>query len=195
MDLNLANEKRIQIIKAADKRFAKHGLNKTTLDEIARDLRIGKATLYHYFKSKDDLFYQTISWEVEQYIQNVTSTLQNSEQQITNRLLDYISYKENLNQHSKLLYDMLVKVIEGYSLEEENKILNDLFRVEEELLKTVLTDFYHSKVVSVTPVLPTYILMLSWGMVFGNRLNKTAFQERVVNYKELILKSIESFLG
>jgi AcrR family transcriptional regulator len=191
----LANEKRIQIIKAADKRFAKHGLNKTTLDEIARDLRIGKATLYHYFKSKDDLFYQTISWEVEQYIQNVTSTLQNSEQQITNRLLDYISYKENLNQHSKLLYDMLVKVIEGYSLEEENKILNDLFRVEEELLKTVLTDFYHSKVVSVTPVLPTYILMLSWGMVFGNRLNKTAFQERVVNYKELILKSIESFLG
>jgi AcrR family transcriptional regulator len=190
----LANEKRIQIIKAADKRFAKHGLNKTTLDEIARDLRIGKATLYHYFKSKDDLFYQTISWEVEQYIQNVTSTLQNSEQQITNRLLDYISYKENLNQHSKLLYDMLVKVIEGYSLEEENKILNDLFRAEEELLKTVLTDFYHSKVVSVTPVLPTYILMLSWGMVFGNRLNKTAFQERVVNYKELILKSIESVL-
>jgi AcrR family transcriptional regulator len=194
MDIILANEKRIQIIKAADKRFAKHGLNKTSLDEIARDLRIGKATLYHYFKSKDDLFYQTISWEVEQYIQNVTSTLQNSEQQITNRLLDYISYKENLNQHSKLLYDMLVKVIEGYSLEEENKILNDLFRAEEELLKTVLTEFYHSKVVSVTPVLPTYILMLSWGMVFGNRLNKTAFQERVVNYKELILKSIESVL-
>ncbi|HSL90001.1 MAG TPA: TetR/AcrR family transcriptional regulator [Ignavibacteriaceae bacterium] len=190
----MANEKRIQIIKAADKRFAKHGLNKTTLDEIARDLRIGKATLYHYFKSKEDLFYQTISWEVEQYIQNVTSTLQNSEQQITNRLLDYISYKENLNQHSKLLYDMLVKVIDGYSLEEENKILNDLFRAEEELLKIVLTDFYHSKVVSVTPVLPTYILMLSWGMVFGNRLNKTAFQERVVNYKELILKSIESVL-
>jgi AcrR family transcriptional regulator len=193
-DIILASEKRIQIIKAADKRFAKHGLNKTTLDEIARDLRIGKATLYHYFKSKDDLFYQTIAWEVEQYIQNVTSTLQNSEQQITNRLLDYISYKENLNQHSKLLYDMLVKVIEGYSLEEENKILNNLFRAEEELLKTVLTDFYHSKVVSVTPVLPTYILMLSWGMVFGNRLNKTAFQERVVNYKELILKSIESIL-
>jgi len=194
MDIILASEKRIQIIKAADKRFAKHGLNKTSLDEIARDLRIGKATLYHYFKSKDDLFYQTISWEVEQYLKNVTSTLQNSEQQITNRLLDYISYKENLNQHSKLLYDMLVKVIEGYSLEEENKILNDLFRAEEELLKTVLTEFYHSKVVSVTPVLPTYILMLSWGMVFGNRLNKTAFQERVVNYKELILKSIESVL-
>lgn len=190
----MANEKRIQIIKAADKRFAKHGLNKTTLDEIARDLRIGKATLYHYFKSKEDLFYQTISWEVEQYINIISTTLTNNEQPINLRLLDYISYKENLNQHSKLLYDMLIKVIEGYSLEEENKILNNLFHAEENILKTVLTDFYSSRVVSVTPVLPTYILMLSWGMVFGNRLNKTAFQERVVNYKELIMKSIESIL-
>lgn len=190
----MANEKRIQIIKAADKRFAKHGLNKTSLDEIARDLRIGKATLYHYFKSKDDLFYQTISWEVEQYLQTVKATLENTDQLIANRLLEYISYKENINQHSKLLYDMLVKVIEGYSLEAENLILNNLFQKEEEILKSVLTDFYSLKVVSVTPVLPTYILMLSWGLVFGNRLNKTAFQERVVNYKELILKSVESVL-
>lgn len=191
----MTNEKRIQIIKAADKRFAKHGLNKTTLDEIARDLRIGKATLYHYFKSKEDLFYQTISWEVEQYINIISTTLTNNDQPINLRLLDYISYKENLNQHSKLLYDMLIKVIEGYSLEEENKILNNLFHEEENILKSVLTEFYSSRVVSVTPVLPTYILMLSWGMVFGNRLNKTAFQERVVNYKDLILKSIENIIG
>ncbi len=194
MEITLANEKRIQIIRAADKRFAKHGLNKTTLDEIARDLRIGKATLYHYFESKEQLFYQTISWEVEQYLQTIQATLENKEIPITTRLLDYISHKENINQHSKLLYDMLIKVIEGYSLEEENKILNNLFQKEEEILKSVLVDFYSSKVVSVTPVLPTYILMLSWGLVFGNRLNKTAFQERVVNYRELILKSIESIL-
>lgn len=190
----MASEKRIQIIKAADKRFAKHGLNKTTLDEIARDLRIGKATLYHYFESKDDLFYQTIDWEVELYLQSIASSLSNIDQPITTRMLEYISYKENINQHSKLLYDLLVKVIEGYSLGKENNILNRLFLKEEELLKTVLTDFYTTKVVSVTPVLPTYILMLSWGLVFGNRLNKTAFQERVVNYKELILKSVESLL-
>ncbi len=190
----MANEKRIQIIRAADKRFAKHGLNKTTLDEIARDLRIGKATLYHYFESKEQLFYQTISWEVEQYLQTSQTTLENKDIPIATRLLDYISYKENINQHSKLLYDMLIKVVEGYSLEEENKILNNLFLKEEEILKSVLVDFYSSKVVSVTPVLPTYILMLSWGLVFGNRLNKNAFPERVVNYRELILKSIESIL-
>jgi len=42
----MANERKIQIIKAAAKRFARHGLNKTTLDEVARDIRIGKATIF-----------------------------------------------------------------------------------------------------------------------------------------------------
>ncbi len=51
----MPNDRKIQIIKAAAKRFARHGLNKTTLDEVARDIRIGKATIYHYFTSKDDL--------------------------------------------------------------------------------------------------------------------------------------------
>jgi len=51
----LDKERKIQIIKAAVKRFTKHGLHKTTLDEVARDLRIGKATIYNYFESKEDL--------------------------------------------------------------------------------------------------------------------------------------------
>lgn len=188
------NEKRVQIIKAADKRFAKHGLNKTTLDEIARDLRIGKATLYHYFQSKEDLFYQTISWEAEQYLEVISKNLADTNQTISARLLEYISYKENMNQHSKLLYDMLIKVIEGFSLENEKQILNNLFKSEEKIIKNALMEFYSPKVISVDPALPTYLLMLSWGLVFGNRLNKNAFPERVLNYRSLILKAIENVL-
>jgi AcrR family transcriptional regulator len=54
-------EKKLQIIKAAAKRFDKHGLAKTTLNEIARDLRIGKATLYGYFSSKEELFFSVLN--------------------------------------------------------------------------------------------------------------------------------------
>jgi len=53
----MANERKHQIIRAAVKRFARHGHGKTTLEEIARDIRIGKATIYHYFESKDELFF------------------------------------------------------------------------------------------------------------------------------------------
>ena len=64
----MANERKLQIIKAAAKRFARHGLNKTTLDEVARDIRIGKATIYHYFTSKDDLlFLATLKWDLVKF--------------------------------------------------------------------------------------------------------------------------------
>ncbi len=63
----MANERKIQIIKAAAKRFARHGLNKTTLDEVARDIRIGKATIYHYFTSKDDLYFATLKMGMRKF--------------------------------------------------------------------------------------------------------------------------------
>ena len=35
--------------------FQEHGLNKFTMDDIASELGISKATLYHYFSSKDEI--------------------------------------------------------------------------------------------------------------------------------------------
>ncbi|PKN72465.1 MAG: TetR/AcrR family transcriptional regulator, partial [Deltaproteobacteria bacterium HGW-Deltaproteobacteria-10] len=46
-----------QAIKAAAKRvFAKWGLNKTTMEDIAGEAGKGKSTLYYYFKSKEEIF-------------------------------------------------------------------------------------------------------------------------------------------
>ncbi len=67
----MKNERKEQIIKAALKRFVKHGLHKTTLDEIARDMRIGKATLYYYFSSKDELYQKTVLYETAKYITEI----------------------------------------------------------------------------------------------------------------------------
>ena len=44
------------IIKGALKVFQDVGIEKTTMDEIASESGFGKATLYYYFSSKDDVF-------------------------------------------------------------------------------------------------------------------------------------------
>jgi len=44
------------ILKGALQVFSKHGIEKTTMDEIAIESGFGKATLYYYFHSKDDVF-------------------------------------------------------------------------------------------------------------------------------------------
>jgi len=59
----MKKNKKIVIIKAAQELFARFGFIKTTVDEIARAARMGKATLYHYFRSKEDVFKEVIEKE------------------------------------------------------------------------------------------------------------------------------------
>lgn len=48
-----------QIMLAAEKCFTSQQFHEIRLDDIARRARVGKGTIYLYFKNKDDLFFQT----------------------------------------------------------------------------------------------------------------------------------------
>jgi AcrR family transcriptional regulator len=50
------DKKKVQILEAAIKVFAKKGMSKTTILDIATTADIGKGTVYEYFKSKDEVF-------------------------------------------------------------------------------------------------------------------------------------------
>ncbi len=51
------------IINKAQELFTKFGYHKTTIDNIADACRVGKASLYHYFKNKEDIFRVVVNKE------------------------------------------------------------------------------------------------------------------------------------
>ncbi len=59
------DEVREQIVQAARLVFARFGFKKTALDDISREARKGKSTIYYYFKSKDEIFKAVIEAEAE----------------------------------------------------------------------------------------------------------------------------------
>lgn len=59
------DEVREQVVQAARQIFARYGYKKTALDDIAREARKGKSTIYYYFKSKDEIFKAVIDAEAE----------------------------------------------------------------------------------------------------------------------------------
>lgn len=64
--LNPGNDEvREQVVQAARQVFARYGYKKTALDDIAREAKKGKSTIYYYFKSKDDIFKAVIDAEAE----------------------------------------------------------------------------------------------------------------------------------
>ncbi len=54
-----------EIINCAQGLFKQFGLKKTTMDEIAAACGKAKSTLYHYFKSKDDVFDEVLEKEMK----------------------------------------------------------------------------------------------------------------------------------
>ena len=63
--MNTKNEKRIAFNKmniqdAAGKLFKEKGITGTTVDDIAREAQYSKATIYVYFKSKEDIYYSIV---------------------------------------------------------------------------------------------------------------------------------------
>ena len=55
-DPDLAQRRRAEILTVAGRLFAERGLAATDLDRVARELGVGKGTIYRYFHSKEQLF-------------------------------------------------------------------------------------------------------------------------------------------
>jgi len=51
-----SEEKKNILLQVAQSIFARFGLFKTTVDEIAKAARMGKSSIYYYFRSKEDIF-------------------------------------------------------------------------------------------------------------------------------------------
>lgn len=70
------DQKREAIIEAALKRFAHFGVAKTTMNEIAGDLAISKASLYYYFPDKINLYAEVLKSISEANVQQEASALE-----------------------------------------------------------------------------------------------------------------------
>ncbi len=63
MEIATKQNRKELILKAAQNLFTKFGLAKTTIEDIARRARMGKASIYYYFKSKEAIYQEVIDKE------------------------------------------------------------------------------------------------------------------------------------
>jgi len=104
-------KKRQTILNMAQKIFSRFGLNKTTMDEIAKAARMGKATLYHYFSSKEQIFAEVIKEEsriLKDKLDNALENAKTPQEKIRAYIITRINYLNILaNTYSALSDDYL----------------------------------------------------------------------------------------
>lgn len=85
-----AGDRRLLIIEAAAGLFDRHGYHGTSMAEIAKAAGLRKPTLYHYFRSKDDILFAIHDGLIEQLLENQRRREQQKGLTPTQELLEVI---------------------------------------------------------------------------------------------------------
>jgi AcrR family transcriptional regulator len=99
---------REKILTGAARLFQKFGLEKTTIEDIAREAGKGKSTLYYYFRSKEDIFDAIIKEENEQFFAVLQQAVSDAPTAIRKLDIFWRSRLENLKYRANL-YNVIVQ--------------------------------------------------------------------------------------
>lgn len=97
------DDKREMILQAAAQCFSRFGYDKTSLQDIGDAARLNKASLYYYYKNKEDLYIQVVLREAERYLGGLQQQVQPLTR-ATDKILAYLTgrldyYRQVLNLH------------------------------------------------------------------------------------------------
>lgn len=65
---NLGGEKQEKVIRSAIGEFMKHGFEKASVGNIARNAGVAKGSMYQYFENKKELFIYSVHWSIGIFI-------------------------------------------------------------------------------------------------------------------------------
>ena len=94
------------ILEGALKVFKIHGIEKTTMDEIAIESGFGKATLYYYFTSKDEVFIAIMEDGWKKLWEGIESKIV-EELGPRKKFMGIIKTMANIVKNNKILYGFL----------------------------------------------------------------------------------------
>jgi len=133
--------KKERILETATDIFSRFGIKKATMDEIAQKVRMGKSTLYHYFKSKEEIFLEVVKRESDTLKENLKKevekaiTPQNKFRAYAKARMKYL--KELINYYNTLTdaYLEIYPFTKDIQRDFENFELNSLSTIFKEGIK------------------------------------------------------------
>jgi AcrR family transcriptional regulator len=169
------------ILDVAKRLFSKYGLRKTTVDEIAKEARIGKGTIYHYYESKEAIFFDVVENEVEALKGGITEAV-DSAQKADEKLKAYMVTRMRLfNKFANFYSTFKEEYIEYYGF--VNRIHEKYNDFEITRIGDIIKDGIKSGIFSVeNPALTAFALLVTMkGMEYYWALEPEEVVEKKIN--------------
>jgi len=134
----MKQEKLESILRTARKMFARYGLQKTSLDEVARMARVAKATIYNYFGSKDRVYLEVLRREADEMVEKISSAV-DQEASPSDKL---VAFANAHFQYMRQMINILNLDREGIEklLPSAEGIRNELFDREVDIIRSILDE-------------------------------------------------------
>ncbi len=120
------DEIREKIIKTAGKIFSRYGFRKTTIEEIAQALKMGKSSIYYYFESKEEIFEAVVLYEANILKYELTTAIKSVESP-TDKMKNYVFVRmralEKLSNYYNAIFD---KNLDHFNFIERVRVKYDL---------------------------------------------------------------------
>jgi AcrR family transcriptional regulator len=101
-------EFRKKIIETAGQIFSRFGFRKTSMDDIAKSLKIGKSSIYYYFDSKEAIFEAVVLNEANILRNSLTNSLKSVDSPI-DKMKNYVFVRmkafEKLSNYYNAIFD------------------------------------------------------------------------------------------
>ena len=140
--IDIKDDVREIILNSAKTIFARYGFKKTTMDEIAQAARKGKSSIYHYFKSKEDIFKAIVEKEADELSAAIAKAI-NAETTSEKKIRAYVLARmKGINNLTNLYSALKDEYLEHYSFIENVRVKYDTEEVNtiKGILKTGVED-------------------------------------------------------
>ena len=101
-------EFRKKVVITAGQIFSRYGFRKTTMDEIARAIKMGKSSIYYYFESKEEIFEAVVRHEAN-ILRNELTTAIKAEESPIDKMKNYVFVRmksfEKLSNYYNAIFD------------------------------------------------------------------------------------------
>ena len=129
------SEKYHKILNSAGAVFAEYGFYKATISQIAAKAGVADGTLYLYFKNKDDILYQYISYKTQEVFEKMNTAVAmggDAEQKLRNLIRCHLQEFQN-DSHMAVIFQSEVR----YLREIESQI-KDISKMYLDLLSDII---------------------------------------------------------
>jgi AcrR family transcriptional regulator len=141
------DEFRKKIISTAGLIFSRYGFKKTSMDEIAKALKMGKSSIYYYYESKEAIFESVVLYEANILRTALTNTIKSVESPLE-KMRNYVYVRmqsfEKLSNYYNAIFD---KNLDHFDFIETVRAKYD--REELAILRLILYDGARKKVFQV----------------------------------------------